>query len=298
MNSPGRIAVLILTVDQREKTLQCLSSLARIRQPAFDVIVWDNGSRDGTREAVRAAYPDVQVHHSETNLGVAGGRNAAAALAIQQLRPEYLLFLDNDMLLEPAFVEALARPFQQDPELGQTQAKLRFMHDRERLNDGGGCRITFWLWRTMPVGYGEIDRGQYDEERSCVACGGAMMVKTDVFQELGGFDTVYGLTGPEDLDFSLRLQKAGYRALYVPSAVAYHEANHTFGKNYEEKYAQLKARNWLIFMRRHASLGQQAAFYVAGAPYLALSVLIREIRRGNFGALRGLFRGALDSWKS
>lgn len=298
MKAQGRIAVLILTVEQRERTLQCLASLARIRRPEFDVIVWDNGSRDGTPEAVREAFPAVHVHHHESNLGVAGGRNAAAALALERLRPEFLLFLDNDMLLEPAFVEALARPFDGDPTVGQTQAKLRFMHDRERLNDGGGCRITFWLWRTMPVGYGEIDRGQYDKEKPCVACGGAMMVRASVFQQLGGFDTVFGLTGPEDLDFSLRLQKAGYRALYIPGAVAYHAANHTFGRDYEEKYARLKARNWLIFMRRHASLSQRAAFFLVGAPYLALSVLIRESRRRNFGALRGLFRGAFDSWKS
>jgi GT2 family glycosyltransferase len=60
------------------------------------------------------------------------------------------------------------------------------MHDRARLNDGGGARINYLLWRTTPVGYGELDRGQYDRVRECVSCGGAMMVRRDVFEELGG----------------------------------------------------------------------------------------------------------------
>jgi GT2 family glycosyltransferase len=118
-----------------------------------------------------------------------------------------------------------------------------------------------------PVGYGEIDRGQYDTVTECISCGGAMMVRTDVFQELGGFDSLFDPFGPEDMDFSLRLQNAGYQALYVPQAMAYHAVSHTFGKGYSEDYARLKSRHWFKFMRRHASPWQQLAFFLFGAPY-------------------------------
>ena len=70
------------------------------------------------------------------------------------------------------------------------------------------------------MGFGEIDHGQHDRETSCVACGGAMMTRTEVFEELGGFDSGFDPVGPEDLDYSLRLQKAGYLALYAPAAMA------------------------------------------------------------------------------
>jgi len=299
MNTNGeKVTVIVLTLNQRDRTLQCLASLMALREPPFDVIVWDNGSQDGTLAAVQEAFPDVLVHYHPSNLGVASGRNAAAELAVKTFSPSYLLFLDNDMLVEPDFVGALLKPLTEDDRIGQTQAKLRFMHDREMLNDGGGAQINFLLWQIMPVGYGEIDRGQHDTVKKCIACGGAMMVRTDVFQQLGGFDTKFDPFGPEDLDFSLRLQKAGYSSLYVPQAIAYHAVSHTFGRGYSENYARHKSRHWFLFMRRHASLMQKLGFFFLGVPYLAVRMIIREGRKGNLGVFRGLVRGMLDFYKS
>lgn len=122
-----------------------------------------------------------------------------------------------------------------------------------------------------------------------------MLVRADVFQELGGFDESFNPFGPEDMDFTLRLQKLGYQAWYIPQAVAYHEVSHTYGKGYSEEYARHKSRHWLHFMRRHASPWQKAAFYLIGAPVLTIRTIVREARRGNLGAIRGLFKGILKS---
>jgi GT2 family glycosyltransferase len=286
-----KITIIILTLNQCAQTLECLAALYDSSPEKYQVLVWDNGSQDGTAAAVRQAFPEVPVHEHPSNLGVASGRNAAARLSLDSFQPTHLLFLDNDILVERGFVEALSGPFLDNDKVGQTQAKLRFMHDRERLNDGGGARINFLTWQVTPVGYGEIDRGQHDSVRRCISCGGAMMVRADLFQALGGFDPLFDPFGPEDLDFSLRLQQAGYLALYVPQAMAYHAVSHTFGKGYTETYARHKARHWLAFMRRHASLTQKLGFYTMGAPYLVLRLLLREGRRGNLGAIRGIARG-------
>jgi hypothetical protein len=293
-----KIVVQILTYNQKDKTLECLSTLLGGEDVRFKVLVWDNGSHDGTVPAVNAAFPNVLTHYSESNLGVAGGRNASAKVAINELGATHILFLDNDILVEPGFVGALYEPFESDPLMGQTQAKLRFMHDRSLINDGGGARISFVFWRVKPVGFGEHDKGQYDAPRPCISCGGAMMVRTDIFQQLNGFDPLFGPFGPEDLDFSLRLQKAGYKAMYIPKAVGYHQVSHTFGEGYSEEYARHKARHWLAFMRRHAAFGQKLAFYVFGAPMLAVQVFVREARRGNLGAIRGLVQGLFHSRKA
>jgi hypothetical protein len=292
------IVVVILTLNQRDRTLACLGSLLNEERPPFRILVWDNGSEDDTEKSVKATFPQVRVHYHPTNLGVASGRNAAANLTVERFNPTYLLFLDNDMLVEPGFIEGLLQPFLEDENVGQTQAKLRFMDDRSRINDGGGAEISFISWQVTPVGYGEIDRGQYDTVKRCVSCGGAMMVRTDVFEELNGFDTIFDPFGPEDLDFSLRLQEAGYLALYAPQAVAYHVVSHTYGKEYSEEYARHKTRHWFAFMRRHATPFQKLGFYLLGAPYLVIRVALREGRQGNLQAVRGLARGALDYAKS
>ncbi len=287
------VVTIILTYNQLEQTRQCLNILLASGEVG-QVLVWDNGSRDGTVERLHEQFPGVHVHGHPSNLGVAGGRNAAAALAIERYRPRYLLFLDNDILVEPGFGQALHKVLSSDERVGQVQAKLRFMHDRARLNDGGGARIDFLRWQITPVGFDELDQGQYDTIAPCISCGGAMMVRTEIFQQLSGFDMQFNPFGPEDLDFSLRLQKAGYRALYVPQAMGYHAVSHTFGKGYSEEYARHKAQHWFRFMRRHATPLQQATFFLLGAPYLAVRILLREGRRGNLGAVRGLARGVLD----
>ncbi len=293
--APAEIAVIILTYNQMEKTLAVLESLARIPEPPFEVLVWDNGSSDDTAAAVRQAFPRVLFHPSPRNLGVASGRNAAAALASATWQPRFLLFLDNDMELDPGFVRGLLDPLLADPTVGQTQAKLLFMDDRRRLNDGGGSQINFILGQTIPVGYNEIDRGQHDVIKPCISCGGAMMVRREIFEALGGFDALFDPFGPEDSDFSLRLQKAGYKALYAPQAVAYHEVSHTFGKGYTEEYARYKSKHWLAFLRRHATPAQKLGFYLIGAPLLAVKIILREGRKGNLGAVRGIARGLLEA---
>ena len=293
--SVPNIMVLILTYKQRDKTLACLSELMGNKDISFKVLVWDNGSQDDTLSAVQKAFPEVLTHYCEENLGVAGGRNASAQVAIQEYGATHLLFLDNDILVEPGFVSGLYEILASESKIGQTQAKLRFMHDRSLINDGGGAIISFVLWRVTPVGFGELDKGQYDSPKPCISCGGAMMVRSDIFQQLNGFDPLFGPFGPEDLDFSLRLQEAGYKAYYVPKAVGYHQVSHTFGGGYSEEYARHKSRHWLLFMHRHASVWQKLAFYVFGAPILAVQVFIREAKRGNLGAIRGLIQGIINT---
>ena len=74
----AKIAVIILTVNQRENTIQCLSSFKSVESPPHHILLWDNGSTDGTAETVREAFPEVLVHSHPMNIGAAAGRNEAA----------------------------------------------------------------------------------------------------------------------------------------------------------------------------------------------------------------------------
>ena len=114
------------------------------------------------------------------------------------------------------------------------------------------------------------------------------MVRTDVFQELGGFDERFSPFGPEDLDFSLRAYERGYYALYVPEAVAYHEVSHSFeGGEYTELYARNKARLWLLFMRRHASFFSTARIFLCWSPILHIRGDCSRRPQGKLGGVQG-----------
>jgi GT2 family glycosyltransferase/SAM-dependent methyltransferase len=289
---PGTVAVVILTWSQAEITLRCLDSLVRSGIPAETVVLWDNGSSDGTADAVAEAYPRVVFHRSQRNLGVASGRNAAAELAMRTLGPDYLLFLDNDMVVTEGLIDRLRAPFQDDPMLAQTEAKIRMLGDSRRINAAGGSHVAFHRGTTTPVGYGELDEGQFDTPRVCLPNGGATMVRTDVFRQLHGFDPVFDPYGPEDLDFSFRVRKAGYHGLYVPDAMVYHRHDRTVeGGDFTRTYTANKVRHWLVLMRRHASLWQQVRFFVWGAPSAAFRLLRRELTRGNLAVVTGMLGG-------
>jgi GT2 family glycosyltransferase len=295
MNTPlPTVAIVMLTCNQRETTQRALESIGPSGLAQVRVLVWDNGSTDGTADAIASRFPDVLVHQSPQNRGVAGGRNAAAAMMLDRFAPEFLCFLDNDLVLAPGFIDALLAVLLERADVGQVQAKLRYLDRKDVIQDGGGCDITFWLGRTHPVGNGEPDSGQRDLVTQCVSCGGAMMVRSALFRELGGFDEAFNPFGPEDIDFSLRLQERGHRALYVPAAMAWHAVSHTFEPGgYSRTYASLKARHWIRFLRRHGSFRQQVGFFALGMPFLALKILVREGRRGNLGAVAGSLRGLL-----
>jgi GT2 family glycosyltransferase len=288
------LVVIMLTMNQRDMTLRALDSFRHVTSPRLQLLVWDNGSQDGTVGAVRKAYPEVTAHYHATNLGAATGRNAAAALAIERFNPSHLLFVDNDMTVAPDCPEQLLKPFGHDSRLAQTTGKILVPGGNGRLIEAGGCRIQFWLGRTRPVGYGKMDSGQYEEPRRCIP-GGFSLIRTDVFRQVGGFDPLFDPYGYEDLDLSLRIARAGYHALYIPQARSYHTVSQTFeGGQYTQRYVKQKARNWLLFMRRHASVPQQLAFLCVGAPSRLLRAVAREATRGNLRALTGVGRGFLD----
>lgn len=299
--APARrdVAVVVLTMNQRDKTVRCIESLRRVRGEVPGIVLWDNGSTDGTAAAVREACPDVVVHAHPDNAGCARGRNLGARLACERFDPRFLMFLDNDTIVDAGLAEELRRPFDGDDRLAQTTPKIMQYGRPGLLYGARGCNIRFWLAKTSHRGYGEIDSGQYDEPGPCVPSGGCMLVRRDAFESVGGFDEIFNPYGPEDLDLGLRLAREGWRALYVPTAVIEHDPTpgKTFeGGQYTQRWASNRARQWFIFMNRHATLPQKAAFWCVGAPWTMLRLAWREARRGNLvTAIRGLVAGAASS---
>jgi GT2 family glycosyltransferase len=99
-SSTGRVAVIVLNYDGKELTLQALASLKELRYPAYDLVMVDNGSTDGSPEAIAGAFPDVLQVNTEVNLGPAGGYNLGMSWAMDR-GYDYLLILNNDIEADP-----------------------------------------------------------------------------------------------------------------------------------------------------------------------------------------------------
>jgi GT2 family glycosyltransferase len=291
-----KIGVIILTMNQKEDTLRCLEGLRNVKSSSFKVLLWDNGSKDGTAEAIRKAFPEVLVHYHSRNVGVASGRNKAAKIILKEFNPRFLLFVDNDMTFSPGFLDALMAPFEHISSLAQTTGKICDIKDHRRLYGAGGYRIRFWRGDTMHVGFRETDYGQYDRPRKCYPSGGCMLVRSEVYQKLGGFDPLFNPYGCEDLDFGLRARKAGYYGLYVPQAVVYHETKPDYsfeGREHSAKLARHWSKHWFLLMKRHSPLWQKLIFLMMMAPFLLFRMTFREYRKGNIMMLKGILSGFL-----
>lgn len=285
------IAAILLGLDRLPKTRACIASLLRCEGWEPRIQLLDNGSRDGTGAAIAAAYPNVRVMTSEVNLGAAQGRNVAVAAATDAWAPEFLFFVDDDAEVHPGAVAALARPFGEpgNERLAATAGKIRYPGEPPRIYVAGGSEIRLWLGDTAPRGQGELDIGQYDEPEPCVPGAGCTMVRRTAFEQVGGFDAGYDPYGYQDLDLSLRLLEAGWRILYVPEAIAWHERGDSLGRGrYTARYAAVKRRNWMRFLRRHGSMADRLAFWTIGAPLRFTRAAARELRRGNLSAVAAL----------
>ncbi len=103
----SKVVVIVLNWNRRDLTLQCLRSLDRLQYENVTILVVDNGSRDGSLEAVEAAYPRVQRLALPENSGFARGNNAGLELALKA-GPDWIMFLNNDTEVAPDLADVLA----------------------------------------------------------------------------------------------------------------------------------------------------------------------------------------------
>jgi GT2 family glycosyltransferase len=216
-----------------------LSSLRRQTTDDFDVTVVDNGSTDGTLAYMREEWPEVRAVPLPENVGYAGAANRG----VEATSGEYIAFLNDDMELEPEWIERLAAELDQDPRLGVVTSKVMFDHDRTLIYQAGYEFYAYGWCSTR--GVNEVDDGQYDARLPSVGGTGAGSIyRRTALERAGGFDDDYFMYC-EEVDLGLRVLMAGYTGLYIPAPVAFHVAGAKTGKT-PELPRRLLYRNQLL----------------------------------------------------
>ncbi|AKD55973.1 glycosyltransferase family 2 protein [Spirosoma radiotolerans] len=256
-NTTPLISLITVNYNQAVVTCDLLESTRQLTYPNFEIIVVDNGSVEDPTERIKAGnYPHVRIIVSPENLGFSGGNN----LGIQQAKGDYFFLLNNDTIVTPDLLEQLIKPFFQESTIGVCCPKIRYYDEPDVIQYAGYYPLNKYTGRTWAIGLMEPDQGQYDRaEPTHFAHGAAMLVSREVLDRVGSLDDSFFLYY-EELDWSMRIRKAGYQIYYQPEALIYHRESMSVGKQNPMK-VYYHTRNRLWFMRRNVETLPLLVFY-------------------------------------
>ena len=290
-----RVDVVTLTWNQRQDTLECLESLSQVTYPNYRVIVVDNGSTDGTVEAVRERYPEVELIVNPRNLGFQGGFNAGLRRALES-GADLVFVMNNDTTVQPDILNELIK-YANPPDVGMLSPKIYYYAEPTRIWTVGGDRhpITFEM---IHKGENQIDQGQWNEviERDYLI-GCAMLLKRALLEDIGLFDTGYHPIYYEDSDLCMRARNAGYRLLMVPTAKMWHKVSRSGGGFDSPRQRYLMARHSVRFFRKYVHGWRRLVVmpYRLGS---AIKTTLRLAWRRRFASIAAYWRGLRDGFKS
>jgi GT2 family glycosyltransferase len=207
----------------------CLQSLFAADYPQLEIVVVDNGSADGSCEMVQADFPRALLLRNARNVGFCAGNNQGMRLALERGN-KYVFILNNDTIVDRHCITRLVERAAADQQIAAVSPKIYFWEPRDRLWFGGGT-FNFWTGTNGHVGYKQSEAQGWNSARPMdFICGCAMLVSRRAWQEIGGFDELLFRSG-EDLDWSLRARKAGYKLFFEPDAVVWHRESFDIVRN-------------------------------------------------------------------
>lgn len=236
------VSIHIVTWNSMRFLPDLLESIMGQTYKDFNVLIIDNGSSDGVEAFLRDQYPDIAFIRNARNLGFSAAHNQGIRYAIehwpaQELQDRFILLTNPDVLMSETFLEELVGATRSHPEVGTFGGKLlrafgENMGDevfKEIIRSDRIDSVGLNPHRNRTVtdrGAGELDEGQYAKQEKVFGISGALaLFRASALEDVRFQDEVldhHFFAYKEDVDLAWRLQHAGWDALYVPTAVAYH----------------------------------------------------------------------------
>jgi hypothetical protein len=243
-----KVAVIILNWEQEADTTECLRSLDKVIGERPEIILVDNGSRDGSAARLKERFPRIKLIANPENVGFAEGNNIGIAEALKAA-PDHLLLLNNDTTVEPDFLQRLLAAAASDPAVGIVSPKIMFFQDRQKIWFlGGGFQPV--IRKPFHLRYGRTDNGlptaPFETEWLSGCC---LLIRRRVLEQIGRLDKDY-FNNYEDVDFCVRAKQAGYKCVVAPGAQIYHKFAASMGGKASPFYTYFRTRNNLLFFRK------------------------------------------------
>ena len=227
-----KVSAIIVNWNGKQETADCIQSLLDQDHTDLEIIVSDNGSNDGSVYFLQEKFSSlIQILENGTNLGF----GAAVNRGLEAAKGDFLIFLNNDLVLAPDSIGELVRLLESHEGIGAAVPKILYFEKRDIINSFGV--LIHYTGIACP---NKID--QTDDPGLVItetACGGIFMFSRKIYETIGGFDKDLFLYH-EDHDLSWRIRLAGWKILATPKAVLYH--HYKFNKGIKKYYFSEKNR--------------------------------------------------------
>jgi len=232
---------VVLNWNGGDDTVAALESLGAV--PAICV---DNGSTDGSDVVVAERLPEVELLRTGANLGFAAGNNVGIRRALER-GADWVLLLNNDAVAEPGLPEALERAAVARPEAGLLACKIL-------VEDGGAVQYAGASFNPR-FGYsGRVETAGVDELREVGRVDGAALAVSRAALDRAGLLDESLFMYVEDVDWSLRVRRAGFAVVFVPDARVRHKGSAASGGRSSTANLYYDTRNTIVVSERHAPL--------------------------------------------
>jgi GT2 family glycosyltransferase len=248
VGEPGQIrplvSIVMLTYNALDYTKECIESIRHHTSYPHELVLIDNASSDGTIEYLEQAVadnPHYRLITNQTNRGFAAGNNQGVAAA----RGDYVLLLNNDVLVSSGWLDDLVTALERDPQIGMVGPLTNHISGRQVIanipyDDTAG-------FHTFAGQVRDANRGKLTPRRRIA--GFALLIRKALFDELGGLEEMFGSGNYEDDDLCLRVRERGYAIMVDEGTYIHHYGSKTFKANGIDYQASLD-HNAKLFRER------------------------------------------------
>jgi hypothetical protein len=285
---PPLVSIVTINYNSKAETLDFIESLLQSEYKHWELFVVDNGSREVPKKEEIEKDGRISLLVSEENLGFAGGNN----LALPRCRGEYVFFVNNDTILPADTLKILVDTALDLPDLGAMSPKFQYFYSDGLIEYAGCTKINVFTARNRAIGNGEKDNESLSGLlETYYIHGGGMLVPQKVIDHIGPMAEEFFLYY-EEMDWSERMRKAGYKIYCQRDALIYHKESASVGKLNPLKTYYMN-RNRILFMTRNYKRFQLIPFILFFSLVSVPKNLITHGLRGEYKHLQAFLKGVL-----